>query len=441
MSRGQKADAPFGSDYLHELNTNELLKGMYISNIDCAWSKTPFDMGGFHIRSTGDIEILKKYCNFVIIDMNKGVKPRQQRVDNLTILSSARKAVKAPVAIKVDREIYSVTHTIKKQIDKSLLHYEQLIKHLTEFGDQLRGGDVPLLNYLNHYVELMTDNILANPQTLIWLLNTDSSRSGQAVYSVRAAIWAAILGRETGLGKRDIQVLFLGTLLADAGMNFLPERLINMTGPFRKKEFRAYQRHVQLGMDLLNKYPELDGRIASIVRCHHERHDGRGFPRGLKSEQVPLFARYASLAFCFERLLRRQSTAESVSPVKAMAKLYKQRVLKFPEELAVEFIRILGTYPIGSLVELSNGEIAIVLEQTEGEKLAPKVALLSNHQKVKLGKPKQINLSSDKSKQEGLFIKSAVTARVAKSVGVDAADYTFAFYGLKVALGPLSLRL
>ncbi|MBT3530932.1 MAG: DUF3391 domain-containing protein [Gammaproteobacteria bacterium] len=441
MSREHTDNTPYSSDHLIDLDSNELLKGMFVADIDCAWSKTPFEMGGFHIRSSEDIQILQKYCSVVVIDLNKGVKPRKERLNDLTILSSARQAVPASASLKINRETHAVTHTIKQQIDKAHLLYESLTKILNIIAHQTRLGDSPDFTDLSRTLEALTDCIVANPQTLIWILNTDSIESSATVYCARSGVWAAILARQTGMSKNDIQALFMGTVLADIGMHLLPERLVTKTGPFRKKEFLAYKKHVDFGLELLAQHSDLDDRIVSIVRCHHERHDGLGFPRGLRGEQVPLLARYASLAYSFERLLRKQSKAPTVSPVKAMARLYKQRVLKFPEQLAVEFIHVMGTYPIGSLVELSSGEVAIVLQQIEGEKLAPRVAVLSNNEKKKLKQAKEIELSSSKYRDAGLTIKGSLGGTESHKLNINASDYMMEFCGKRVGFGALSVRV
>ena len=118
-------------------------------------------------------------------------------------------------------------------------------------------------------------------------------------YCVRASIWAAILARQFGIRKSEIQTLFMGTLLADIGMQALPEKLLSKRGSFRKKEFLAYKKHVELGMELVTSKSKLDSKVTGIIRCHHERHDGMGFPRGLQGEQIPQLARFANLAYSF----------------------------------------------------------------------------------------------------------------------------------------------
>lgn len=422
--------------YLITLDCRDLLIGMFVSELDCPWSATPFPMGGFHVRKAEDIATLQKFCKVVTIDTNKGAEPAQRKKTDLTILSSARKAAPS-TAVKVKRDTYPTTHSVKQILDKTLSAYEQLQDQYQTLGEQIREGQCIDLQTVTRSGNALIESVLANPQVLIWILLTDSEPRNPSSYCVRAAIWAAILSRQVGLKRHDIEVLFLGTLFSDIGMNLLPEKLVNKRGYFRKKEYLAYRKHVELGLDLLSQYPDVDEDVLRIVRCHHERHDGWGFPRRLSGDQIPALARYAILAFCFERLLRVNCKQGKISPARAIARLYKQRVLKFPEQLIVEFIHVMGMYPVGTMVELGSGELALVLEQYQSQRLLPKVALLTDADRSLLKNPRVIELSA-----EAIDKNRGISASVSPAeYPLDLRQYTQKFFGTRLGLGALSIRV
>lgn len=435
----------YAADNLLRISCAELLLGMFVFELDCAWSKTPFAMGGFHLKNVEDIEILAKHCKHVVIDTNKGVQPRKGRKDQLTILSSARRAAPESSSLKIDRDAYPVTRSIKQQIDKAhRLH----LTFKADFAVQalaVRSGkemDLPLLEKSMHGI---IDSAIANPQTHIWLLNTDPADRADTDYCVRAAIWAVVLARQVGLPTHEMKILCVGTLLADIGMQLLPERLVNKRGPFRKKEFLAYRKHIDFGVELVSKIPDLDDRVTAIISCHHERQDGLGFPDKLRGKQIPLLARFANLAYCFERLLRSNGEGSSTPVSKALTKLYKQRTLKFPEQLVVELIHVMGTYPIGSLIALSTGEVGLVLEQNFQERLSPKIAVLTDSGKVLLEVPVVVDLANQgKSKIDRSIVSSYRSQNSSKRLDgakdLDPRNYSLSFFGKRVGIGPFSVR-
>jgi HD-GYP domain-containing protein (c-di-GMP phosphodiesterase class II) len=430
-------ESSVSSDHLLRLNARDLLIGMFISEIDCAWSDTPFPMGGFHLKTAGDIQILQKYCKTVEIDTNRGLSPPRNRAADLTILSSARKAAPSATALKVDRDTYPVIKTIKQQIDKANQDYETLVESFQHVADGVRTGKKLELEEIEKSSASIVSLILANPQTLIWILNTESNPRTPTAYCVRAAIWATILARQFGMSEKEIKVLFLGTLLCDIGLHLLPERLVNKRGPFRKKEFLAYRKHVEFGLELLTQHPELDDKIMRIVRCHHERHDGLGFPKCIKGEQLPSLARFANMAYCFERLLYTNCVEKSVSPANGITRLYKQRMLKFPEQLIVEFIHVMGMYPIGSVVEISTGELAIILEQNESERLFPKIAVITDDKQKLLQNPAIVDLGAKSKDGISRTINNSANLNNAQ---IDLEEYRFQFFGKKLGLGSLAVR-
>ena len=421
-----------------QVQSSDLLIGMYVSELDCAWSATPFPLGGFHIKTVGDLQILQKYCKQVVIDTNKGLSPRVNRKADLTILSSARKAAPPASALKVDRGTYPVTQSIKQQIDSAAKEYQLLVTEFQGVADGVRAGKTLSLANSSASSERIIRLVLANPHTLIWILNTESRPLTATAYCVRAAIWSAILARQIGMPEKEISILFQGTLLCDIGMNLLPERLVNKRGPYRRKEFLAYRKHVAIGLELLGRHPALDERVSSIVRCHHERHDGLGFPRGIKGEQLPALARFANMAYCFERLLYTNCDKRRTSPAKAITRLYKQRMLKFPEQLIVEFIHVMGMYPLGSVVELASGELGIILEQNECERLFPRIGIISDAQQQLLEKPFIIDLSAAKDDNASRTISSSANMQNLK---IKIEDYRFQFIAKKIGLGSLAIRL
>lgn len=108
-----KPEAVMTRNNLIKLESRDLLIGMYVADLDCNWSATPFPVGGFHLRKADDIQILQTFCKHVFIDTSRGSAPRAKNKNQLTILSSARKAVPVPSALKIDRSAYSDTKTIK----------------------------------------------------------------------------------------------------------------------------------------------------------------------------------------------------------------------------------------------------------------------------------------------------------------------------------------
>lgn len=163
----------YAANNLLSLSSAELLLGMYVCELDCAWSKTPFPMGGFHLKNAEDIEVLAKHCKHVVIDTNKGAQPRRTRENQLTILSSARRSALASTSLKIDRDLYHDTRSVKQQIDKAYKLHQTLKADLAAQALAVRNGEDMNIPLLEKSISGLVESAIANPQTHIWLLNTD----------------------------------------------------------------------------------------------------------------------------------------------------------------------------------------------------------------------------------------------------------------------------
>ena len=150
--------------------------------------------------------------------------------------------------------------------------------------------------------------------------------------------------------------------------------------------------HVGHGLEILKECGVLNQDVIDIVAHHHERYDGSGYPNGLTRDEIPPFARIAAIVDTYDALTSNRHYAKAVSPSDAIKLLYEARDEDFQAELVESFIQAIGIYPAGTLVELSSGEVGVVVAEYRTRRLRPKVMLLLDANKNKLRNIKVIDL-------------------------------------------------
>jgi len=138
-----------------------------------------------------------------------------------------------------------------------------------------------------------------------------------------------------------------------------------------------------------------------MIEYHHERHDGSGYPKGLKGDQIPIFARIAAIVDCYDAITSHRSYAKALPPSMAIKMLYEWRDVDFQAELVEEFIQAVGIYPAGTLVELSSGEVGVVLSEYRTRRLRPKVMILLDANKKPVTDVQTVNLLETTHTQDG----------------------------------------
>jgi HD-GYP domain-containing protein (c-di-GMP phosphodiesterase class II) len=397
-----------------KLNVNELTIGMYVSGLDRPWSQTPFPLQGFFVRDLGEITQLKTLCNHVYIDVEKGRGPVSANLKTLTpqgrLKGAGRDSLKnsfltEPVApLKIQRNLYRDVQPLQKEVKKARQLHQKVYGAVGEVLDQLERNQLQTasIGETKRVASEMVDSVLRNPDAFTWLSRVQEKDEYTYSHAVRSSVWSILFGRHIGLPKRDLDILALGVLLKDVGKVMLDSALLTKA-ELSPDEEKAYEKFVELGAEILRNTPGVEPRVISVVKTHCERLNGSGFPQGLRGDKIPLLGKIAGIVTYYDHVTNPRGSRHPIAPSKAVAKLYELRNIQFQEELVVEFIRAIGLYPTGTLVELSTGEVGVVVEQNFERRLKPKVMLVLDACKQPLAECSLLDLSEDDKRKQALL--------------------------------------
>jgi len=183
-------------------------------------------------------------------------------------------------------------------------------------------------------------------------------------------------GRFLQFPAERLELLGLAGLLLDIGKVKVPDSVLRKNGTLSAQEYELAKAHVTHSIELIRSAQRLPQGLEEIVLQHHERQDGRGYPRGLRGRQITIDGAIAGLVNSYCALTSTRAYAEQDSPSNALSKLYKLRGKNFHEALVEQFIQCIGIYPVGSTVELNTGEVGIVIAQNLVRRLQPRVLVV-----------------------------------------------------------------
>jgi HD-GYP domain-containing protein (c-di-GMP phosphodiesterase class II) len=196
--------------------------------------------------------------------------------------------------------------------------------------------------------------------------------------------------RFLSLPRAQIDLLGMLGLLQDVGKLRLPATLLTKKEPLNAAERAMCRSHVAYSVAILGHTSDLPRELPALAALHHERLDGNGYPKGLKGTEIGLFGSMAGLIDNFDALTEPRSYGETLAPAAALRVLYDERDIKFDGPLVEQFIQCIGTYPVGAVVELHSGEIAIVIARNPRLTLFPRVMVILDIHRNKLITPKII---------------------------------------------------
>ena len=243
------------------------------------------------------------------------------------------------------------------------------------FNDMHHGRALDLQD-IRSIVLLLNDQLQRNCNTMLWLTNLRLHNEGTACHSFNIAVLAMNYGKYRCMSKSDIIALGMGGMLHDLGKTRIPSAMLEKPEPLTTDEYELVRHHVDHGYTALEASGQLPKNTLDIVRYHHERCDGRGYPEGLLGDSIPELARMVAVADAYDSMIGDYGYRQPMTPTAALHNLMKNASEEFGQELVEQFIGSLGTYPVGSVLELNSGALMLVVASNPEARLKPTVLQL-----------------------------------------------------------------
>lgn len=400
------------------LRTSYLGIGMYVESLDRSWTATPPLTKSFMITDAEQVKQLQKYCQTVVIDEEKS----------------------DPV-IRKDLLSYYKTHVLQREsIWKHItLHhkeynleianevYNSTLNSLRDIWNDFQLNKSTDAFKITRCVRRVINEMETNSDALALFGTLKSKQQDTAHHCLNVCILSVLFGRHLGIKDQQLFDLAYGALLHDIGEIKISQAILDKHHrgliPEEKKELEI---HTKYGAKLLSNVADVPKTAVIIARSHHERINGKGYPDDLEDIDIDYFARIVSIVDAYEIVINHPKAKSPISCSDALKSIYRMRDSFFDRDLVEEFMQCLGTYPISSVVELSNKEIGIVIRSKPEERLSPTVMIIKDSEKL-LEQPEIINLAHIKPRLQ--IIK--VLAPSSVGGGIDPSEYMIKQMGME----------
>lgn len=442
----------------------ELQVGMFVSDVSCGWRNTPFALQGMLITSTGEILLLKRFAEHVTVDIRRCTElvagELQQRLRHLTSdieFSQKGSASSVPPALVSYRaegtqaaEYDDVTHKARDKWWRELRAWLDVWKRSPAYNarrsDEKRLDFLPTNINLFAYEEpvfqpssvpiaitacqatltllkdvagsiaqnrpihaaslegasqMMAEHIIAHPGAVLWATKTLAAHEHLYLRSLEVGIFLALLGRQLSFPRDMLAQLSMAGFVLDLGKTKVDPLLLHKSAPLDPGETETVRAHVFHTIDMLRQIDELPESVAYAVREHHERIDGKGYPQKLQGAQISLYGKMAAIIDGYVAMTNPRPYAHTLSPHEAFRELFKGADSHWHRALVEQFVQAVGIYPSGTLVELTDDRLAIVMHDFRLHRLEPTVLVVTNDSKEPLLYPVQIDLWRHNIRHEG----------------------------------------
>ncbi len=374
------------SKQIVQIPVQKLTKGHYVSRLDRPWVGSPFLFQGFEVENDEQLRQLRELCSSVFVEITKeeadrllsstpapssAQSKRDSSLVSLDLLSRSRDFA-SRIEVVPARDPVS----LKSELTQAKEAFSEARRTVNRMFDRLRRGNGLDMQLVEGAVDSMVQSLFRNRDAMGWLARMRQKDDYLYNHSLAASVWALAFGRHLGLDRDALRSIGIGAMVLDIGKTRLPLSLLNKAAKPEEREWKALRDHVRLGLQILEKDSNADACARLMVQMHHERLDGSGYPGALAGEAIPLAGRIAAIVDCYDAMTSDRPYAKGLSTFDAVRELKSLGKAWFQPELVELFIQAVGVFPTGTLVELSSGEVAVVITQNRFRRLRPEVMLI-----------------------------------------------------------------
>jgi HD-GYP domain-containing protein (c-di-GMP phosphodiesterase class II) len=357
----------------------DLKIGMYVAELDRSWIDSPFLVHGFTIRNDQQLQQLRATCQHVYVDIKRGGS------------QSSQLAVTKPKRTTS----YNTTCSFEQNLREAITVHSDAKQRVESMFKAFQTNTQFDVEQARQTINRCVDNIIANPDSMLWLSMIKNKDEYTAEHSLNVALLSITLGRAEGLETATLQHLGLCAMLHDVGKVKIPDDILKKEGHLSDAEFATMKMHTVHGKKLLLGQSAAPDEAADIALLHHEKMDGSGYPRGLDGSKIPYLVKIVAIADAYDAMTSGRIYSEAKSAAETLKLLLKSKDTHHDGQLLNRFIDCIGVYPIGSVAELNSGEVGIVLPSDNNNKLQPAILLLRDSNKQPCLQ-RRIDLGTDK---------------------------------------------
>ena len=379
---------------LKKIPVSELKLGMHLQAFCGAWLDHPFWRTKFVLTDPNDLVLVRESpISEVWIDISKGLDVEPGSAAAAVNVEIVEK-LPEPAPAKIEKT--SFNDEVKRASRIVAKGKEAVVSMFQE----ARMGKAIEAEAAAPLVEEISNSVMRNPGALISLARLKTADDYTYMHSVAVCALMIALARQLGLDEQQTRDAGMAGLLHDLGKAMIPLEVLNKPGKLTDAEFALVKTHPEEGHKLLLEGKGVSDVTKDVCLHHHEKIDGSGYPKGLNSETMSLFAKMGAVCDVYDAITSNSPYKAGWDPAESIKRMAEWKG-HFDPAVFQAFVKSLGIYPIGSLVRLESGKLGVVIEQGEQSLLKPKVKVFFSTKAQAYIKPDTIDLARSPEKIAG----------------------------------------
>lgn len=416
---------------IKRIDLQQLKVGMYVTRMDEDWAAALQVRDQGLITRQATIDLFRQHgMQECYIDTAKGEDCEQgvpmdlfpepltrnkiQSIDAALAGNPGRNELRFP---QCDDDFPLPGKSFEEERDNALAVRNQALDVVSDVMRDAKMGALVNLNVVESVVLNLTETLINNQNVILSMVTMRKKDEYLLEHSMNVSVLMGVLARSLGYRDQALHDLVLGAFLHDVGKTRVPDSILHNPGKLNPDEWEEMKRHVVYGMDILGTMTNLPDLSLRVCSQHHEHMNGSGYPRGLRDQQISLAGRMGAVVDVYDAITSDRVYHKGLEPNTALKKMLEWSGDHLDRDLVYQLIRCLGVYPAGSMVQLSSGYLAVVMEVCPQRPDKPRVKLVYDCKKQQSMSGTVVNLAD--TDQYGAIKNAAVPSQF----GLNVRDY------------------
>lgn len=353
------------------------LKLGYAVKLPGSWMQHPFLSGDMVIETHQQLQIIRAlnldYVYFYPDKSKKLAQPPELSDDELASFNMA--ANEAQIKLQQEKmQRIEQAKANRRDIQKTEKAFAQSLIQVKALMNKIKGRPLNAIDEAGSLISAMADVLLGADSLILHLISSaNKEQEGLYYHALNVATLSMMLAKNLKLSAAEIKAVGMGALFHDIGKLKIPSQILRKTTALTAPEQNLLKLHTNYGVELVGLTDTFPLEAWPIIEQHHELIDGTGYPKGLKEKQIDKLARIVCVVNAFDNLCHPLDISKARSPHHALSYMYRSMKGKLPELEMRVMIKMMGVYPPGTIVQLSDQRIGIVMSVNSDNLLCPNV--------------------------------------------------------------------
>ncbi|WP_124949033.1 HD-GYP domain-containing protein [Sulfuriferula thiophila] len=353
-----------------KISVHDLRLGMYIEELCGKWMDHPFWKSSFKLDDNKDIVALQQSAiREVWINIAKGLDVVEQAEElSAEVAERVQEVLQqaADITPKVEERV-----SLEQELERAKKLQSKAKHAVMSMFEEARMGKALPIGEMSTLVDEINQSVSRNPGALLSLAKLKNKDDYTYLHSVAVCALMIALGKQMGIEGALLKSLGMAGLLHDVGKMAVPDEVLNKPGRLTEQEFDVVKSHPVRGWEMLKESFGVDDVALDVCLHHHERVDGTGYPDKLSGDALSLHARMGAVCDVYDAITSNRCYKAGWAPADALRKMAEWQAGHFDAVVFKAFVKTVGIYPVGTLLKLKSGRLAVVTDQSSQSLLKP----------------------------------------------------------------------